>query len=409
MNICCLWFKEYSSIFFVLSLCNILADMKGILILIFFLLISFLAQSQLTSVQFNNMDSATGWIPFEFYNNQIYLSVTINGHHATAMLADGITSRIDRDFANSIGLLPQADGHQLDEMPLEIQIANLRLRDIRAPIMPPRHTGHPRDLILGDELFNELAVDIDFARRRMSLCYPAGITPPVGAVDLPLSRTGDSRSVPVAVEGETPMLFQVYLGDPAPLTIYHLYSETHGLLQGRPVSVRLGAGGGKYPREAVATVSRISFAGVVFSRVPGTFPADSVSGPQPAGVVGHIGMGTLARYHLIFDYPHNLLFAAPYAGVAQEQFPKDNSGLFLIEKQGSYIVEFASPHSPASQSGFKAGDTVMEINHQPVSAFQGQAWQTPGMGSLRFTDPGTTYTFLLKDGSIRKLETAAFF
>jgi hypothetical protein len=383
--------------------------MKRFLALNFFLLISFLAQSQSTSIQFSNMDSATGWIPFELYNNQIYLSVAINGHHAIAMLVDGITSRIDRDFANSIGLLPQADVHQPDEMPLEIQIANLRLKDIHAAVMPPRHTGHARDLILGDELFNELAVDIDFARRRIALYHPADIHLPAGAVKLTLSRTGDARSVPVAVESGPPMLFQVYLGDPSPLTIYSLYSETHGLMQGRPVSVRLGAGGGKYPREAVATLSHISFAGVVFSRVPGTFPADSVSGSQPAGVAGHIGMGTLSRYRLIFDYPHDLLFAAPYAGVARKHFPKDNSGLFLIEKQGSYIVEFVSPHSPAWHSGFKAGDTVIQINHRSVPAFQGQAWQAPGLGSLRFTDPGTAYVFLLKDGSIRKLKTAAFF
>src|SRR5882762_4914996 len=128
--------------------------MKNLLPLIFFLLISFLGRSQSTSIQFSNTDSTTDWIPFELYNNQIYLSVTINGHTAIAMLADGITSRIDRDFANSIGLLPKADVQQPDEVPLEIQIADLRLKDIHAPIMPPRHTGHPRDLILGDELFN---------------------------------------------------------------------------------------------------------------------------------------------------------------------------------------------------------------------------------------------------------------
>jgi len=397
-------------VLFVLSLCKtFLANMKNLLLLIFFLLISFLGRSQSTSIQFRNTDSTTDWIPFELYNNQIYLSVMINGHTAIAMLADGITSRIDRDFANSIGLLPKADVQQPDEVPLEIQIADLRLKDIHTPVMPPRHTGHPRDLILGDELFNELAVDIDFVRRRIALYHPAGITPPAGAVKIPLSRTGDSRSVPVAVESGPPTLFQVYLGDPSPLTIYDRYSETHGLMQGRPVSVRLGAGGGKYPREAVATLSRISFAGVVFSRVPGTFPADSVSGIQPAGVVGHIGMGILSRYHLIFDYPHDRLFAAPYVGAARKHFSKDNSGLFLIEKQGSYIVEFVSPHSPAGQSGFKASDTVIQINHRPVPAFQGRAWQSPGMGSLRFTDPGTTYAFLLKDGSIRKLKTAAFF
>lgn len=276
-------------------------------------------------------------------------------------------------------------------------------------IAPPKTTGHPRDFVLGDDVFQGLTVDIDFAHHRIAFIDTSEFRRPAGYLPLPLVTVEDSRAVPVAIEGGVPQKFDVYLGDPAPVSVYEACVAAQGLLKNKPASIRLGGGVGTHPKEGVASLQYVQFGGMEFRVVPGVFPSDSVRGSTSTAVAGHIGLGLLSRFHVIFDYLHDLLYVNPYAGAVSTAFPKDRSGLFLIESQGVYTVEFVAPESPAEKAGFKTGDTIRNIDQKPVTAYQGQAWQTAALATLRSTSPGTTFIFTLSDGQKRELHTQDYF
>jgi hypothetical protein len=157
-------------------------------------------------------------------------------------------------------------------------------------------------------VFREFVVDIDFPNQRVNFYRPDAFTPPAGVSPLVFKQDGESRAVSVSVEDGPPMSFWVYLGDPGAISVHQRYSMSHGMLQGRINSIRMG-GGPRTPPEAVATVREVKVAGIEFNQVPGVFPDDSVTGAYPADVSGHIGLALLSRCRVIFDYGRDRYFS----------------------------------------------------------------------------------------------------
>ncbi|MGA7710281.1 MAG: aspartyl protease family protein [Rhizomicrobium sp.] len=368
---------------------------------------------------FRNGASSTGWIDFEFYaGNRIFFPAKINGHDAIVLLDSGATvSAIDKPFAAAIGLGSKGDftapgSGGIDTMGfvggIEIQIGNLVLRDVNAASFDfaavAKSIGHPMPFVLGDEVFNELAVDIDFAHHRLAFRDPDHLAKPADAVEVPLRRIFGNRSVPVSIEGNVPVEFEFDLGNGAPLDIYPAFYQTHDLLTGRRSSQLLGGGIGGYRPETVASLSRVSFAGIDFHEVPATFSPDTLSGANSNRVVGNIGLSILARFRLIIDYSHDRLYATPYADATSVPFAKDRLGLSFVKDSTGLVVKFVSPNSPAQTAGFKAGDKIVSIDQKPVPA-----WSDSALVTLRYAPAGTTMAFTADDGTIRRVKLADFF
>jgi hypothetical protein len=222
---------------------------------------------------FKNGASSKGWIDFELYGDQrIFVPAKISGMDTKVWLTNGVaTSNIDTGLAASIGIQPKTEGMAPGKVAVQIQLGDLTLRDVPAtaidfaPGVERKGLHLPTSFQLGDDLFNQVAVDIDFAHHRIAFLDPATVTKPKGTVEIPSAE--GSRTVPVSVEGAAAAQFEVFLGDPAPLTVYQAYYQAHKLLESRPTSIRLGGGiSGGSPQEPVATLSRARFAGIDFSR-----------------------------------------------------------------------------------------------------------------------------------------------
>ncbi|MDB5142282.1 MAG: hypothetical protein JWQ66_995 [Mucilaginibacter sp.] len=385
-----------------------------------FLLIVFLIPALLSKGQsvkssskfiFKNGASSTGWMNFDFYNdNRIFVPAKINGQETIITLANGVaTSGIDKDFAASIGLRPMADVTPESAVAVQVQFGNLTIMDINAsPInLAPfaKIIGHPVSFVLGDDLFNQLAVDIDFAHHRIAFRNPASLAIPAGAAKVPLIKTLDHRTVPASVEGAPQAQFELGLGNAAPLLLYQAFYQVHKLLENRPTSLRQGGGGaGPFPIEPVATMSRARFAGIDFLRLPAAFIPDTIRGSDSDLIAGNIGINVLARFRLIVDYPHDMLYAVPYARAANIPFVKDRLGMIFIKRDSSLEVKFVSPGSPAQAAGFKTNDRITLINQKPVQALR-ESW----LANLRFTIKGTIFTFTMDDGSVRRVTATDFF
>ena len=315
--------------------------------------------------------TTSGWIPFELPLYQICFPVLVNGHPANARLFNAVPSGIDKDFATAIGLTPT------EKPAVNIQLGALLLQEpVAAGVFLHAAATPPNDVRLGEEVFKQCIVDIDFPNHAIAFYSPAGFSPPAGAVALAFTRQGDDRAVPIRVEDGPEKYYWVYLGDPTPLSLYDNFFGPLGILNNRPVSVRQG-GGPKKPPEAVATIHELRLAGSAFKEIPAVLPADSVSGPHPAGVGGHIGVGLLNRFRVIVDYAHDRLYLIPgAASMVNAPFARDRSGLVLRKTGQDYLVTFVCPGSPALKAGFRLGDTVTMVDARPLPALQGVAWQT---------------------------------
>jgi hypothetical protein len=384
--------------------------MKKAITLILIILIAGQAKSQSVGDPSGKSVSSSGWIPIQTTTNRVLVPVIVNGHPATANLVNGITTRIDKGFIdnNNISFV-NTPGQQL-QAPLTLQFGAMTVsQPVNAVLFGHQNSSPAVDIIAGDEVFKELVVDIDFPNQRVAFYRPDTFIPPGGLTPLVFKQDGESRAVSASIEQGPPMFYWVYMGDPAPISVYQAYNTSHSILQGRANSIRMG-GGPRTPPEAIATIIQVNLAGTEFSQVPGVFPNDSVTGVHPAEVAGHIGLGLLSRCRVIFDYSHDRLYIIPGSRSAiKAPFPKDRSGLVMKKIQDDYVVRYVCPGSPAMKAGFQVGDTVIQVNNQPMPALLGTAWQTAAWGNVHLTDVGATYVFTLKDKTVRKLTTAEYF
>ena len=368
---------------------------------------------------FSGGATSTGWIDFEFYaGNRIYFPARINGHETLVLLDSGAdSSAIDKAYAASIGLTSKGGfagmGSGGSEVigfigGVDVQLGNLTLHDLTvasidlAPV--GKRIGHPLPFVLGNELFSELAVDIDFANHRIAFRDPATLARPAGAVEVPLIQVVSNRSVPVSIEGLAPVQFDLDLGNGSPLLVYPAFYQQNRLLDGRRASQTLGGAVGGVHAETVATLRRVEFAGVAFTDMPTIFTPDTVSGVNSNRTLGNIGLPVLSRFHLIIDYTHDRLFAAPYAGAAQAEFVKDRLGLTLQQNARGFVAEFVAPGSPAEASGLKPGDRVALIDRKPTAA-----WSEDTLRTLRNSPAGTMVELTLEDGTVKRVRMNDYF
>ena len=375
--------------------------------------------AQVHKATFKGGASSTGWIDFDFYDGkQIFIPATINGHDTMVLLATGLPiPDIDKAFAAAVGLEPTesrktegtADHDTTNSIGgVQIQIGALTLPVTTASVVDltalSEHIGHSLPVLLGDDAFKDLVVDIDFAHRRMAISDPSNVVKPAGAVEVPLIRVQNEHLVPVSIEGATPTQFELGLGNSGEILVYESYYLQHKLVEGRRTSRRLAAGTGGFVPETVATLGRVEFAGVELGEMPAAFIPSSLTGGVSKLISGDIGLPILARFRLIIDYSHDRLYAMPYAEAARTPFPKDRLGLTLNKQDAGFAVRFVAPNSPAQTAGFKIGDEVELIDGNSI-----QAWNETALTDLKYGRTGTNLAFTMKSGSVRQVKLADYF
>jgi hypothetical protein len=363
--------------------------------------------------------TSTGWIDFDFYDEKhIFVPAKVNGHDAAVLLATGLpVPDIDRAFAAAIGVEPKDNltssaQAEHDGAPtihgLQIQIGNLSLPDLSASVVDfsalSKHMGHSLPLLIGDDSFDDLALEIDFAHHRIAFRDPASLAKPNGAVEVPLTREHDEHLVSVSLEGAPSAEFELGLGNSGEMLVYESYYQIHKVLEGKRSSQRLAAGTGGFVPETVATLNHIKFAGIELSSIPAAFIPTSLTPGVPSSISGDIGLPVLARFHMIIDYAHNRLYAIPYPGILRKPFPKDRLGLTLDKQDSGFEVRFVAPHSPAELAGFKVGARITL-----VSGRSARDWTETALGDLRYRPSGSNLAFTMEGGILRHVKLADYF
>jgi hypothetical protein len=363
--------------------------------------------------------TSTGWIDFDFYDEkQIFIPAKVNGHDTSVLLATGLpVPDIDQAFAAAIGVEPKKDPasstqSEHDGAPtargLQVQIGSLSLQNLSASVVdfsaPAKHLGHSVPFLLGDDSFENLAVEIDFAHHRIAFRHPASLAKPAGAIEVPLTREHDEHLVPVSLERAPPAEFELGLGNSGEMLVYESYYQSHKVLEGRRSSQRLAAGTGGFFPETVATLNHIKFAGIELANMPAAFLPASVTPGVPASISGDVGLPILVRFHLIIDYPDNRLYAIPYPAMWRKPFPKDRLGLTLNKQDFGFAVRFVAPHSPAESAGFKVGDRITLVGGKPAGD-----WTETALTDLRYRPAGSSLAFTMEGGIVKHVKLADYF
>jgi len=364
----------------------------------------------LRKVSFANGSHSTGFIPFEFFNdNRVYIPAQVNGHATQVLLDSGAEMTVvDTAYARELGLKTQGQltavgsGGQAQAQlasGVDITVGDLRLTGLTVAVIDlaevARQIGHPLPVILGKESFNPLVVDVDFPNRRVAFHEAASFKPPPRAVRLPLVESaGGQRAVHVSIEGRPaiPVLFDV--GNGGALSLFPAYWQQAGLLTGRRSSKTLsGAVGGLRERD-VATLKRIELAGITLKDVPTVFDDAGNSISTSNRLQGNLGLAVLARFRMITDYANDTLTLVPDARALRQPFRKDRSGLIALPSEGRLVVKLVAPGSPAAAAGWKVGDEVVAIDGQAIG---------PDFTGWRYRPAGQTVVLTLKDGRKRSL------
>ncbi len=364
----------------------------------------------LRKVSFANGRHSTGFIPFEFFNeNRVYIPAQVNGHATQVLLDSGAEMTVvDTAYARELGLKTQGQltavgsgGHAQAQLAsgVDITVGDLRLTGLTVAVIDlaevARQIGHPLPVILGKESFNQLVVDVDFPNRRVAFHEAASFKPPQRAVRLPLVESaGGQRAVHISIEGRPaiPVLFDV--GNGGALSLFPAYWQQAGLLTGRRSSKTLsGAVGGLRERD-VATLKRIELAGITLKDVPTVFDDAGNSISTSNRLQGNLGLAVLARFRMITDYANDTLMLVPDARALRQPFRKDRSGLIALPSEGRLVVTLVAPGSPAAAAGWKVGDEVVAIDGQAIG---------PDFTGWRYRPAGQTVVLTLKDGRKRSL------
>jgi predicted aspartyl protease len=279
-------------------------------------------------ISFADGAASTGWIDFApSGDDRVYLPVTVQGQAMTAIFDTGATaSAVDAGLLtllqrsargsfpvpgeNGVGAAGVASDIDLGVGALTLHGLSVAALDIASM---KAKSGEPWTAILGDEVFNEAIVDLDFPHRRVAFHAPGNYQPPAGAVRVALARDGEDRLVPVSLDGEPAALFVMDTGFNGNLRIAPSLASRQKLLEGKASqAVTIGAIGGE-AAGSIAYVGRVSLGGVSFDGVPALFSNTWPSASYTDRVEGLLGLGLLSHFRVIVDWPHDQLFLIPAA------------------------------------------------------------------------------------------------
>lgn len=353
------------------------------------------------------------WIPFRIDRLRlIEIDIRINGARASAVLDTGATrTALDRSFAARVGIAVREGfrgngltgalaGGLLKDVVIEIgerplpalDAAVLDLSDISAAL------GRQVDLVLGQEMFRESLVEIDFPCNRLRL--QASGTQVDYSAPLSLGATSDRlRTLPVELAGEVAAQAALDLGSNVPLYVSPALAERHRLLDQLPTSTSASAGAEGIETSEIAVLPSLTIAGTKLDNVPVQIPRRWRFASDVL-----VGLPILSRFRLALDFSHSRAWLDPEESLITEPFPKDRSGLGAIAGRGHLRVIHVASGSPAERSGLVAGDEIIAVNGRIVDDAFLRSRSRIGQGSA-----GTEVVLDLSNGVTHRLVLEDYF
>lgn len=337
--------------------------------------------------------SAARPFPFEIGSNKPFVPVTVDGSAPQWFILDtgcSGTSIIARECADRLRLQRGAEdkvevgaGSGAD---VGLATASRALRlgalgetlAVAAPrVLTLAHVarleGRRVDGLLGGDFLARHVVEIDYARRQITIRDTAAFIPPPDAPVIPLNLDTGWPVVEgtITPRGGTPIPCRLIIdtGVRNIVTLFQPFSEKHGLhdTRGSLSNAVIGGGVGGASRGDVARLDALALGSLSFPLPVAVFSRDT-SGIFALDILeGIVGGELLRRHRTTFDYPHGRMILEPYA--APGPFEYDMSGLFMASEAPDFTkitIMAVQARTPAADAGLEVGDEIVSIDDRPT-------------------------------------------
>jgi hypothetical protein len=185
----------------------------------------------------------------------------------------------------------------------------------RVAVLPSesRRRGRHRDGILGAGFFRGFVVEIDFATQQMRLYAPAEF-----------NYTGKGEAIPLSFKSDTPIVdavlvpvghapiagrFEIDTGCDDGICLGHDFVAANhlGKTNSEAAGIKRGVGGAAQFQQG--DVAELRLGGFTAKKPSTTFFMEG--SPAGEGQAGHIGLGSLEQFRVIFDYSRKRMILEP--------------------------------------------------------------------------------------------------
>lgn len=365
----------------------------------------------------------TAEVPFQLTQNHVFLPVAIGHHQPSWFLLDtgaGMTA-VAQTTADATGLVATGRGKARGAGPGVVETTLHRDVDLRVAgtsIHIPLLSGIPltavslpegRSIegILGYNVIEQFAIEIDYAHRILRFHAPSSYAPPAGAVAVPITF---DQGHPVAnaeltlPDGRTlPMRMMVDTGARGGVVVNTPFAEKRRVYDAIAPTLEgaFGVGIGGASAFRVGRAKQFKFAGVAFDVPVVSASLDRAGAVANPNLDGIIGAEVLRRFTVTIDYAHRRLLFVPNAAL-REPFEFDMAGTGFKAanlKFDRILVRYVLPHTPAAEAGLQEGDELVSVNGRPAAALM-----IDGLRAL-FQQPDKRYVLRVRRGG-REIEMA---
>jgi hypothetical protein len=324
-------------------------------------------------------------IPFEPYDNLIFVGVQVNGSTPQSFLLDSgaSTSFLNQSLADSLGLGPRHKRQMnvgAGESSASLGFAHDVTLKLPGVGLPPQtvavvslasieaRIGRKIAGIVGADLFKRYVVTIDYAAHQLVLSDPNSFHDGESGEMLTIRLSGNRPFVqasltPVSgppISGE----FVVDTGDTSTVTFHTPFVEKYGLRSGQTLVPHPTTGISGDSQNWRGRLQQLQLGKYVLDHPIATFSAARKGSEADASYSGVLGGEILCRFRVTIDYPHRRMYLEPDSHLT-DPYEDDMSGATLLASGPdlrSIVVLSVADGSAASNAGVKPNDILESID-----------------------------------------------
>ena len=322
-------------------------------------------------------------IPFELFNNHVFVNVMVNGKGPFRFIVDtGGHDIVTPSTVAALNLDAQGDApaHGAGEATVSsgfakvraLKIGSLTIRDQTMTVLDfdaPGVEGVRTDGMIGFEVFRRFVTTFDYANRRLTLTDPKAFEASKAGTPIKFRFYDHLPQVEGSIDG-VPARFDIDTGSRSELDLTKPFVQSTHWRDSHPKGVLAvtgwGVGGpGKSYSVRGRELKLGEMSGVNF--IVGLSTQDSGAFSDP-NYEGNVGSGYLKRYTVTFDYDRQTMYLKPRADRISDAGAFDRSGMWVNAREsGGYQIMDVSAAGPAQNAGLRVGDVIDAVDGQLVT------------------------------------------
>ena len=334
-------------------------------------------------------------VPFTFESSHIVLAVSVNGRPPTGFILD---TGADQEVLNTarlaeFGVAPYAKsattggGNSAEydyAKDVTFTLPGVELKSQHVAVLEQtgleRALGVPIGGILGYDFLSRFVVEIDYAKKILTLHDPAAWTYSGSGAVVPLVFDDGIPFVHGTISAggkrDIPAYFVLDFGAAETMTLTAPFVRAHGLdALARNAAVNRPAGLEKefFAQNNIrGRVDRLTLGSLIIEDIPINMSVNTTGAYASPNFSGTVGETIDRRYHVFLDYPRKRAIFEPTPEAARPFPERRTYGLTLLASGAdlrSFTVSGVRAGSPAEQDGFRKGDRITAWDGEPASRF----------------------------------------